>query len=70
MAGPMKRKDGAADSGKNNERRREKGKKERVWRKRKVYNWCSERDIFMLHWFRDLKGNMVSFPPCQTRMLL
>lgn len=42
MAGPTKQKDGEADSGKNNERGREKVKKTEGGRRREVYNWCTQ----------------------------
>lgn len=34
-----------------------------------VYNWCTERDIFM-HGFRDLNGNVVKFQPHQPRAVI
>ena len=44
-----------------------KVKKQRVGGSGGFYNWCTEHDIFMLHGFRDLDGNAVSFPPYQSR---
>lgn len=67
MARPRMRKDGETVK-KNNERGKERGKK-RGWGEVQVYNWCTERAVFMLQGFRDVNGKVVLFSPYQTKAM-